>query len=548
MAGSAVAERGETTQTTSPPSLSLIAEYGHVLDQTEPATATFIDADKIPELNFIRRRAAQNAADILQQRRRQVIEHELEGPAIYPIDALGTAKKVEAIASKHGADSPEHKRAQEGHLLDTERLLEEGIVNLTWGYFEEVPQYLDETGQNYLAHGMSTREMNLNALSPLAEPEDRERRGHEYVEEEVYHAIPRINNLPQKLGALGLTELVEKPGTVMVVKLSPCSQLAKDAYKRDQERIAQGLPVSQNGYGGMAPQIDKFKIRMARFDATTGTRYLSEFALPGLYITDEVQQDVLARRANAKGDVPQTRMDMLSKEWLTSSEDEVFEFVQDLDEEASRRSGKPIYLGEVVSKDFDRNYDPEYIKAEARSRQKKLQEQATELNDFVLELQKNQTDSDLAGSLIQNKVKSMLLKVVEKDPDLAEHIFDKQTAVGFRKVAALKSAGLYQEAYRLQQDVEKNAPAVGYCGAGSCGLEDLKETAGEAVVARKLGAKGRLIKDRLRSCPGCKTKSIVYGLKKDKVSKVCTSCGNSEIDGKRSRGNINEIRANARYN
>lgn len=540
MAATAFAETGTNTQSTCQlPDLSLVRPQSGEFTFHETNQAEFIDVESIAELYFVRRRAAQNAASLLEQRRQRSFEDDaLETEVLVPVDALGTAKKVDQIRKKYGQNSPEHQQAQAGLLLDCERLIEEAMVNLSWGYFEEIPQYLDETGQNYMSHGMSTRQMTTNALSHLAEPEDQDRRVNEHVEEETNHAIPKIPKrlLLEKIGAVGLSGEVQER-QVRTVIISPCPQYAIDSYERDQQRKAKGLKVSRNGYGGYSPQTKKLKIRSTRFDQH-GTRWQSEFSLPGIYITDEVIQDVLKQKGALGKDEKLSKTQLQGKEWLTDSEEAVFEFVEQLDAEASRRSGKRIYLGEEVSESFVMNYDPDHIKAEARARQTKAEHQVVgELSDFVIGLHQQGVDSWVAGAIVEDKVRDMLLKVAKQDPDIAEKIFDRRTAEGFREVAVLESEGQYHAASLLQRRLEEEAPAVGFCGAGGCTIAEVQEKSSEARQARRLGVKGRMLKDKLSSCPFCPRKGVIMGLKGGKVSLACTNCGSIKSNGRVKQGN-----------
>ena len=127
----------------------------------------------------------------------------------------------------------------------------------------------------------------------------------------------------------------------------------------------------------------------------------------------------------------------------------------------------------------------------------------------------------------------MLLEVVRKDPSQAEGVFDKATAQGFREVARLENLGRFEEARAVQTAVEKAAPAVSYCGAGSCGLEAVKSLSQEAGKAHSLGLGGELLHDTIRKCPNkdCKKKSVYYD---SKGNKACISCGYSQVGVKSS--------------
>jgi hypothetical protein len=149
-----------------------------------------------------------------------------------------------------------------------------------------------------------------------------------------------------------------------------------------------------------------------------------------------------------------------------------------------------------------------------------------ELANYLVDLEENGTDKRVAEGLVNAYLKRMLLEVARHAPEKAEIMFDKQTAEGFRAVAALKLLGRHEEAAWLQAEVEKNAPDVSYCGAGSCGLESVGSSNRQAQKAKELGLKGDILHDTERACPNCSKMTVYYD---EAGSKACTSCDNTEI-------------------
>jgi hypothetical protein len=130
-----------------------------------------------------------------------------------------------------------------------------------------------------------------------------------------------------------------------------------------------------------------------------------------------------------------------------------------------------------------------------------------------------------------------MFKEAKRNPDKAEVMFDDITAQGFRQVMALELSGNYEQAQQLQQQVEANAPAPAYCGAGSCGLEGTSLASSDGLKAQSLGLKAtnknELLHDTQRPCPECKEKKVFYDMK---GNKACTSCEFVLINGQFKEG------------
>jgi hypothetical protein len=102
-------------------------------------------------------------------------------------------------------------------------------------------------------------------------------------------------------------------------------------------------------------------------------------------------------------------------------------------------------------------------------------------------------------------------------------VFNKATAAGFRQVQYLRDTGRYEEARQLQTTVEQAAPPASSCGAGSCGLEEIRLGSEEAEKMRKMGLDPtKALKDKVRGCKNCGEQKIVYDLRNKK--KACMSC------------------------
>jgi hypothetical protein len=249
-------------------------------------------------------------------------------------------------------------------------------------------------------------------------------------------------------------------------------------------------------------------------------RYEEQVGLRGTFITHDVVVEALRRRGIQE---PGTKTEVHATQLLHN--EDIFNFIALLDGVASERSGQSIYMGEVLRPGEVADYAT--VRHEALARQEALDVEATHLADYVLELEEHGTDGWVAVRLVEDYVKQRLLRMATIDTARAAHMFDEKTAEGLRQVSYLHAIGQSEDALKLLSEVEAQAPAPGYCGAGSCGLEtvNLAGTEGkELLKLLKAEAGDTIVKDTERTCR-CGRKDIVYAYNKNKVNKLCKSCG-----------------------
>lgn len=473
---------------------------------TIEVSPNLIDVDNIPEILFARVRAEQEARKILENNRQLLRDGEFDRVPL-PVDPLGTAHRVVAMKLEYGVASTEYQESFAGLLLDSTTLLSEAMRKNTSEVFEGTIQQFDPATEEYFSHGVAMTDITKNGLSPLARPEEIDIRKHDHVGERTNQVIPIIKNL----GHLALKE------TVTLRSISECPDWAIEAYESD----------SKASHGGYVPGIKKLMITDIRFNETD-LREQQQVGLSGLYITHDVITTVLEQQGAIEAGKNLTKTELHGKRFIDKSNTGILSFVEQLDIEASRRSNKTIFMGEVVDDDYGKDYDSTVVEAEERRR--RLASKPLQLAEYLVSLEENQTDRWAAEALVDNFLKTMLLEVVRKDPSQAEGVFDKATAEGFIEVARLEGLGQFEEARAVQTAVEKAAPAVSFCGAGSCGLESVKALSDEAITARSLGLGNELLHDTVRRCPNkdCKKKTVYYD---KKGNKACTSCGYSQVDG-----------------
>lgn len=263
-----------------------------------------INAVAVPELQFARERASQEAASIMARNRELWQDGAIESVP-RPVDALGTVRQVVEAKRQYGAASPEYQKRFEGLMLDSERLLGEAYAKNTSEYFADAFQQFDQSSGTYFAHGLSIRSMVTNGLSPLVKSEEQARRQNEFVEERTYEAIGStiarlgIHSIMRRLPEDNILQDKDSEGTTeatqfTVMTISECTDEALESYALDPK----------GSHGGYAPGINKFMVRGVSF-TERGDRYEEQVAVPGMHITHEVITAVLAQKgAIAESDNP----------------------------------------------------------------------------------------------------------------------------------------------------------------------------------------------------------------------------------------------------
>jgi len=449
--------------------------------------SNYVLVDNMSEFATARHSARLEAYDIVEKNRQHLRDGEFALVSM-PVDALGTAKRAREAADIYGMKSDQHRDRFQGLVLDCGRLLAEAARKNTYEYFPLEQHDYNESDGQYYSHGMQILNMTEAALTPVAESEEVERRVNERIEEVTY--------------GIGRTAL---DGSTKIRTISECTDWALDA-----------LDSSSSRYGGYVPEIQKLMIRDVSYEGND--RFQEQIGLSGIYITREVINEALARKGANVSDLTKTELHGAQ----LAVDDDLVVFVALLDAVASERSGSNIFMGEVVENSFVKDYSA--IRADAIVRQNILQKKSSELADVVTNLEADGVDEWAAVGIVEAKVKTMLLHISKQDSTVAANAFDKNTERGIQDVVYLQVMGRHAEAAIRMEEVEKQAPAPGFCGAGSCGLESLSPESADGVKAQEIGldSSDGLIKDKERSCIKCHKKAVVYDLK---GKKGCVSCG-----------------------
>lgn len=466
-----------------------------------------------PVLVSVRAAARQQAHKSVEARREQLRNADYDAVPL-PVDVLTSAQAVVAAGTEQGPDGPSTAERYAGLRLDCHRLLAEAARKNTYEYFPPLLQTFDSERGEYFSHGFSILDMTEAGLTPIAEPEELERRVNERVEEATYQAIGQLAVLGRALAP----ETEPKAAARRRIRtISECPDWAIAAHQQQ----------SNGGYGGYVPEIQKFMIRDVVFDTATGDRYEEQVGLPGLHITHDVITEVLeARGVEAATTLTKTELHGLQ----LVADDELLDFVATLDKAASQRHGIPITMGEPAAELV--NYQA--IPAAARARQSALETQASRLADDILAMAVANVDRWAATGIVGQYVKDILFSIARTDSTQAAAMFDHRTARGLQEVSFLQQLGEYDQAQARLSQVEASAPAPSYCGAGSCGLEKISASDSKSSTMKEMGLDSSTsLKDTARRCPKCSKKEIVYDLKK-KV-KGCTGCRSTTAFGKSSQ-------------
>lgn len=472
-------------------------------------TGDYLLVDDIPEA-CMARLEERFAAEALLEQRRQAKSGATEPGVDVPqaVDALSTADKAVWARQVFGDSSPEYREARSGLVLDSRRLVGEWYRKKTSEWFEPVRHRWDAELQDYFSHGFSLGTMTRNGIVWMEDdPEDRERRVNDHVE----------NQTPKILMSLGCVAVGGENGEgVSMRTISQCTEQAKRAYEADMKAKR---PYA--GYKGYVPDVDKLYIRDYTFDAQTWDRYEEVVGVPGTYFDDYTLRLALAERKLDTFHMDRTELQ--GAQFL--ARDSLMEFMAHLDRVASEQWCVNIFMGEVVPDDFVKDYGR--FMREAMQRQEQLAGLGETVAAFVEQLAEEGYDREAAPQKVEAFVKAQLLELGKRDYKAAEQMFDAETAGDLQEVRRLEERGEYGRAQELMEAVRERAPGGGFCGAGSCGLEGVKEGSEEwAEIAKEFGAKAgdTVLKDKERSCPNCHNATVVYVVNTDGFTKGCTTC------------------------
>lgn len=479
----------------------------------------FISADNIPELSAERQKAAQRATSILA-RNSYKLHNGRADEVPTSVDALGTVRQVVAVKKKFGVESAEYQEIIPGLILDNERLLGETTTRNRAEYFKRARQTFDQETLQYFSHNLSISAMTENGLSPFAKPEEQIRRINDNVEEDGTY-VP-IGSMIVERGLRGFVELLpfaaesqEPKVSVEVTTISECTDFAEQEHAINPK----------GSFEGYRPGMRGIAIRRAHFEDDSGDRETEQVIISGVYITHDLIEEFLADKGAIAQDQKLNKNELHGTQFISVNDGGVMHFAQELDHYVGSKLGLNLMLGEVVDhpKDYDRFME------QAEERRKQLAPMPEQLSEFQIELEEQGADSKTAEAMVNNFLKDRLLAIAKKHPELAEIMFDAETAEGFAEVARLEAAGKHKEAMIKQLEVEANAPEVSYCGAGGCaGLENVDPASPAGQMAARFGLRGKLVRNKVSACKNCSEFGLIHDYN---GNTVCTSCKSTKLEG-----------------
>lgn len=463
---------------------------------------------ELPGFDFIARRARQMGEEIRNERMQMLRDGHFDEVPM-PIDMTGTARQVIEAEQRHGADSEEARNWRAALYGDTDRQVAEATSKMTWGYFKPLTHVFDSEQECFMAYGHSVRRIHENGISPMAETEDVERSINDYVHEisdEAFIQSPYADEY-------------------VLITVSECADWAIADYEEDKAR-----GKAKKAYGGYVPDIEKRMVRVVSFDSEKQERYLEQIAVPGTVQDSGDIHDAMRvlgvlepGQELSKLEQHATRV-MVRKDVIGGA----LEFQKLVDTLTSERVGRRVFMGELVDETHALDYAD--VPAEAERRNKEYAGVSEKLAQKMLELERAGVDKWQTEIHVSAFLKNSLLEVVKADPEQARIIFDDATADGLVMVRQYRDAGRFEEAMRLETQIEEQAPAPSSCGAGSCGLSSIDGKTSQSLI-NELGGKAgdKVLRDEVRGCPECGKKKLVYVFNKKEVRTKCLGCDQQNL-------------------
>lgn len=459
-----------------------------------------VNVEAIAGVRDVRVAARQEADVIFESKRARLLEGDFENVDL-DVDALGTAERAARVRDTYGEQSKQYGEVWEGLVMDCRRKWAEAFRKNTWEYFSETTQTYDANDDTMYAHGFSMDAVIEKGITPVVEPEEAARRTNEYINHHTRKALVKSDTMRGKA----------------TVHVSPCTYWAHESYKRNPK----------GGHGGYVPTIDKYMLNFDSYDPKAGAVYHEQLAVAGTYIDEEIFN--LAYQLTGVVDETKKldRSALHATIGVVSNEEcsGVLAFQELLDELASQKHGKTVFMGEVLPEGKIPDYS--VIKQEAEARQRQQEQLSVELAEYVMGLRDGGVENALATVMVEQYIQNRLLNIAEDDHEQAEIIFDKDTADRFRLATSLERQGRLEEAALERDKAKIDAPAASSCGGDSCGLEEVERRSTEGgKLASEIGAEvgDKIVKDMVRACQECGKKNIVYAYNSGKVIKYCTHC------------------------
>ena len=412
------------------------------------------------------------------------------------------AINVLSTANKYLEEDDQTQKAKYFQAIeqDSSRLIAEAMRKNSWEYYPPVFEEYDPIQNDLKSNGINLSDVLRNGLSPLAKEEEKKIRVQEFVEHQVN---------------LEIINLIEDDHEVRLLSIKECPDYVIDEYVNNKS--------SEKLYGGYVPEIEKMVIQLTKLSKQGASIEL--IGLSGKNIDHQIITQFLSEK-NIIQDPNITKMELRSKQFIVEDDSlNIFDFVEQLDEFSSEKTGKNIFLGEIISD----NQEKDYLNAieQSISRQKSYETKVKNLSRYLIDLCEQGNHPIKAEQELVQFLKRSLFNHVLEHNEQAKTIFNDNVARDIAMINVLIDNKETKQAQDLMKESFNKAPLISFCGAGSCGLIAVSQSSLESKTVHSLGLKGEVIKDTVRACIFCGKKEIFYDTK---GNKACANCKSSEIN------------------
>ena len=452
----------------------------------------FAEAKQDPALKFVARRAEQRSREVAAEKR---VLH-VGGEIIYPNDTAGYQRRLLDLIEE-GASPEEIKTAQHLAKINVSADFNEKMQRLTWDLPEALRYIRGDDGRIYdgMVHEMYRIAPMLEAaLSALNNPIEGERRIHESTNFQVIEAAGDIPGITNKA----------------FIEISMCNmEQGATGYVQDTQKMQIRHSRYIEGKNGLELVVQPVYIDGRLWDEERMHRFLT--GVSGIVNREQVLDRMLKVEADEF--------------------ENVLDFVELMDEFASKEEGKLVGMGEYVEQPVE--YDK--LSHVAAERRKMFAQAVTELNHHLIVWAGEGLSAFEIELMYKELEKRMAVTVCEAHPEWAAVVMDESELSGLAQVIALRNAGDDDAADAVANKVAESVTMEG-CGS-SCGIDTaLAQQASVAIHAGMTPLDGSEFKvDSERPCedPMCgKVGTVVYGRdRRGNVAKICVDCGSTDQDG-----------------
>lgn len=486
-------------------------------EQVEKAPEVIlIRADAVPEIHHRRQEMRQESINLIESRYQMMFEGR-EDEVPLEVNALSTARNVREMERKHGTGSPEHKSALAVLYADTQRLVQESWRRKKPEYFAKVAHTFSKAKDSFMAGAFAIKQMTLNALTVVRHDEEGYRRINERVEDGTTIDFYKRDSYQGRP--------IEE---WRVLTFSECADWAIKLFKEDQKTDR------KRSYSGYVPEIEKLGIRMFSFDKKRGVREEEQILMPGLDVSHDVLIDALKEIDLLDENDDLDKIQLHGNQIIAHESvfDTVLDVAELVDAKASAKHGTPIFMGERVDEDHHMDYSRVPIEAQERIDQQ--EDDVNDLMDYILDLVDKGISDKNALKRVVGYLDNQMHEQAEADPDLAEAMFDSNTAENYREVNRLMNEGQIEEANEQRMKTRDEAPLPDFCGSDDCGVDELDsvdsakaKSMGLEPIQTRDGQKDKFLRAKGAACDDCGSKRTAIG----KGKKACLDCGTKQDIG-----------------